>query len=624
MSGEKDGGAGEPLVLWFREVGREDVRRVGGKAASLGEMHRHLVPKGVRIPNGFATTAAAYGRFLESPLDGESWEALEVEEGEAVALHRALRCETLGEALRAVFAGESRDDSLDLHHRAAVARKLVLSVPLPPDLADPVRAGYEALCREYDREVDTAVRSSATREDSTVASFAGQYESFLNVRGEEAVLGAWHRCVASAFTERAVGYQIENGMDPLGGAVSVVVMKMVRSDIATSGVMFTLDPDSGNRNVIHVSSSYGLGELVVQGSVSPDTFLIWKEGVRRGRRGSLVHRRLGAKDRKLIYSMQGGTATESVDVDASRRRQWSLTRDEAEELARMGLLIEDHYGRPMDVEWAKDGYSGDLFIVQARPETVHASGEQANVVESYSMDPGLSARLRDEGRLLVTGQAVGTRIGAGRVRVYGDYEEVIRRKRDLRRRLAEGESLEEVPAADRVFDPGDVLVTELTTPDWEPMMREASLVVTEKGGRTSHAAIVAREFGIPCIVGAEGATEVLEPLMEVTGSCAEGETGLVFEGIHPFEVDRHDLGSLPELQTRVKLNVGFPEKALHDATLPCDGVGLARLEFILTAQVGVHPLALAWYDDLLEYARGGELASELEPFADTIRAEDRE
>jgi pyruvate,water dikinase len=613
-----------PAVLWFDEVGREDTARVGGKGASLGEMYRHLVPRGVRIPNGFVTTAAAYQRFLDHEVSSRVWDQISAGDGDGMLLNRAMRGSSLRDALQRLFEDVDPEEELNLHQRASVARKLVLATPLADSVREQIREGYRKLCEEYGRTVDTAVRSSATREDSTVASFAGQYESFLNVRGEDDVLEAWHRCAASAFTERAVGYQIKNGMDPLGGAVSVVVMKMVRSDIATSGVMFTLDPDSGNRNVIHVSSSYGLGELVVQGSVSPDTFLVWKEGVREGRPRSLIHRRLGAKDRKLIYSMQGGTATESVDVDASRRRQWSLTRDEAIELAGMGVTIEDHYGRPMDIEWAKDGYSGKLFVVQARPETVHAAEERANVLETYAMAPGKVKELEAQGRLLLKGQAVGTRIGSGRVRVYHDYEEVIRQKRELRNRLSEGEVLEDIPVEERVFDPGDVLVTELTTPDWEPMMREASLVVTEKGGRTSHAAIVAREFGIPAIVGADDAMEILKPLMEVTGTCAEGETAKVFEGLHDFEVNRVDLGELPELETAVKLNVGFPEKALHDAMLPSDGVGLARLEFILTAQVGIHPLALLYYDELLDYARGGEIAPSLEPYAEAITAEDRE
>ncbi len=615
------GRRGDELVLWFEEVDGSDGGRVGGKAASLGEMYQHLVPRGVRVPHGFATTAAAYRLFLEATVPEDAWGAVRGN-GTGPTLHREVRnARTLEEALHALFGDAPVEDALELHGRAHLARERVLHTPVPDAVRTALTGGYQALCEEYGREVDAAVRSSATREDSAVASFAGQYESYLNVRGADAVVEAWRKCAASAFTERAVGYQLKRGMDPLGGAVSVVVMKMVRSDIATSGVMFTLDPDSGNPNVVHVSSSYGLGEMVVQGSVSPDTFLLWKEGVRNGR-PAVVHRHLGAKDRKLVYSMQGGTATESVDVEASHRRQWSLSLTEALELGRMACAIEEHYGRPMDIEWAKDGYSGELFVVQARPETVHSPEGTGNVLESHRMDPALLDRLREEGKVLLRGHAVGNRIGAGKVRVYRDYEEVIQRKRALRHMLSGGASLDNVPPEERVFDPGDVLVTELTTPDWEPMMREASLIVTEKGGRTSHAAIVAREFGIPCIVGCEEATRTLRPLMEVTGSCAEGDTGVVYEGLHEVVVERVDLGELPELETEVKLNVGFPEKALQDAMLPSDGVGLARVEFILTAQVGVHPLALLYYDALRSFLKTGELAPELAPFAERVQAED--
>jgi pyruvate,water dikinase len=387
--------------------------------------------------------------------------------------------------------------------------------------------------------------------------------------------------------------------------------------------MFTIDPDTGNPNVIVVSSSYGLGEMVVQGTVSPDNFLVWKEGLRRGKR-AVVHRRLGAKDRKLVYSTQGGTATESVDVEASLRRRWSLPSDEVTELARMGLVIEEHYGRPMDIEWAKDGQTDDLFVVQARPETVHGGdGDgRAPVLETYHLEPGVAQRLRAEGRGLLSGQAVGARIGHGRVRLYGSYSEVIERKRRLRALVKEGVALDSIPPEEHVFDRGDVLVTEMTTPDWEPLMKDAALIVTEKGGRTSHAAIVAREFGIPAIVGCEGATDVLKPLMEVTGSCAEGETGWIFEGRVPYTVDRVQLDELPTTRTAVKLNVGFPEKALHDAMLPTEGVGLARIEFILTAQVGIHPLALAHFRALRAFVSSGVVAPELQPHEERLRAED--
>ena len=611
----------ESLTRWFSEISARDGSLVGGKAASLGEMYQTLDGQGVKIPNGFATTTQAYWQFLDTAVSPESWDHVSGHESLGRTSSKAVQSATLRAALEVLFGDVYLEDDVEMHARAELARALVNATPVPETIQDALAEGYEALCLEYGGEVDAAVRSSATREDSELASFAGQYESYLNVRGPVEVVEAWKNCCASAFTERAISYQLGRGMDPLEGAVSVVAMKMVRSDIATSGVMFTLDPESGNRNVVHVSSSYGLGELVVQGTVSPDFFLVWKEGLRRGR-SAVVHRWLGAKDLKLVYSTQGGTATESVDVDASRRRVWSLTTEEALELARMALVIEDHYDRPMDIEWAKDGYTGDLFIVQARPETVHSGEEQKNILETYSMAESLQSKLRNDGDVLLTGQAVGTRIGSGKVRVYKDYQEVIERKRALRNMLKDGRSLEDIPAEAHVFDTGNVLVTSLTTPDWEPMMKEASLVVTEKGGRTSHAAIVAREFGIPAIVGCEDATRVLKPLSMVTGSCAEGDTGVVYDGAHPFEVQRVDLGELPELRTKVKLNVGFPSKALQDAMLPSDGVGLARLEFILTAQVGIHPLALLYYEALRSFVSSGELAPELEPFRERIEGFD--
>jgi pyruvate,water dikinase len=606
------------LVRWFEDIGAKDVGSVGGKAASLGEMFGALADKGVRIPNGFATTVGAYDTFLDAPVAQRDWSQLRDEARHVEAA--VLDARTLRDALQLLFRSVAPGDAVDLHARAQLARNLITATDVPREVDRWLRVAYRRLAGMYEGEVDLAVRSSATCEDSAMASFAGQYESYLNVRGEDGLIDAWRKCCASAFTERAIGYQLERGMDPLASSLGVVVMKMVRSDIATSGVLFTLDPDSGNRNVVYITSAYGLGELVVQGSVSPDTFVVWKEGVRRGHR-SVVHRQLGAKDRKLVYSMQGGTSTESVDVHASRRRQWSMTRGEALELARMALTIEDHYGHPVDVEWAKDGYSGELFIVQARPETVHNGGSSATFLR-YRMAPSVMRELEADGKILLRGHAVGSRIGAGQVRVYRSYEEVIVRKRALRGRLSAGERLEDIPAAERVFDSGDVLVTELTTPDWEPLMKEASLILTEKGGRTSHAAIVAREFGIPAIVGCPDVTKVLRPLQEVTGSCAEGDEGLVFDGIQPFDIVEIEATDDTNTVAGVKLNVGFPGKALQDAMLPSDGVGLARLEFILTAQVGIHPLALAYYDQLRDFVGDGTLAPELEPFREDLEAED--
>jgi pyruvate, water dikinase len=606
-------------IRWFGDIKQSDVALVGGKAAALGELYNAFAANGVRVPNGFATTTDAYLEFLNTPT--RSWTEIEVDDHLAGLKSEAARATNLEGALGVLLREVPEAGHLDTHERAGLARAFVLATPVPETIQRALADGYRRLCDEYGEDVDAAVRSSATKEDSGIASFAGQYESFLNVRGADGVIEAWKRCVASGFTERAVSYQLGRGMDPLEGGISVIVMKMVRSDIATSGVMFTIDPDSGNPNVIHISSAYGLGELVVQGSVSPDTFVIWKEGLRRGR-SALVHQTLGAKDRKMVYSIQGGTATESVDVEASHRRRWSLHPHEALELGQMALRIEDYYGTPMDIEWAKDGYSGDLFIVQARPETVHSSQPENYALETYSMPPELISTLRESGKVLVRGQAVGAKIASGKVRVYADYEEVIVRKRNLRNLLSQGAELADIPLEDRVFDPGNVLVTEMTTPDWEPLMKDASLIITERGGRTSHAAIVAREFGIPAIVGCDDVTKILRPLQDVTGSCAEGDTGYVYDGNQPFEVERLAVEALAELATQVKLNVGFPDKALQDAMLPSDGVGLARIEFILTAQVGIHPLALRYYDELIEFVRTGELAPELEPYRERLQGED--
>ena len=612
----------DSLVLWFRDVDKGDAELVGGKGASLGELHRQLVPRGVRVPNGFCSTARAYRRFLEEPVPAGTWGNVPEPDGLGAVRTDAIRESSLADALRAASKGANVEDQLEMHGRAQLARDLIVATPVPADVEAEIRRGYADLCDEYGAEVDVAVRSSATVEDSEDASFAGQCESYLNIHGGDSVLDHWKQCCASLFTERAVSYQIGRGLSPLRSSLAVVIMKMVRSDLATSGVMFTLDPDSGHRGVVHISSSYGLGELVVQGSVSPDHFTVWKDGVRRGYE-SIVSRHVGAKDIQMVYGGQGGMATESIDVSASRRRTLSLTREEILELARMGLAIEEHYGMPMDIEWAKDGRSQELFIVQARPETVH-SNRPATTLTRYVMDSALVASLQADGQVLVTGQAVGTRIGSGHVRMYRDYEQVILKKRELRNRIAAGERMEDIPREERVFDPGDVLVTEMTTPDWEPMMKDASLIITEKGGRTSHAAIIAREFGIPAIVGCEEATKRLRPHQEVTGTCAEGDEAIVFAGRHPFQVEEHEIDLDRELRTKIKLNVGFPSKALADSQLPVDGVGLARLEFLLTSEVGVHPLALLWFRELGVWCEGGDLPSELESFREVLEREGRD
>jgi len=594
----------------------DNVDEVGGKGASLGEMFQALHNNGVLVPNGFTVTVSAYTTFVDNPVSEGAWLGVAEVEDLPGLREKAVDSKTLREAIITCFDDADTSDHLEMHARTALVRSLIEDTEVPDDIAAAITVGYEELCEEYGPGVDVAVRSSATVEDSAEASFAGQYESFLNIHGSESVVLHWKRCVASLFTERAVAYQIDRDMDPLDASLAVVVMKMVRSDLACSGVMFTLDPDSGHDGVIHISSAYGLGELLVQGTVSPDSFLVWKAGLMK-QKPAIVHRHMGQKEHRMVYASSGRSEIEIVDIDLEERRTWSLESEEILALAEMGMRIEQHYGRPMDIEWAKDGLSEELFIVQARPETVHGK-ERTNVLIRYVMDTELLTKLQRKGKVLATGQAVGERIGSGKVRVYADYDDVIRRKRILRDRLAEGESMESISWSDRVFEPGDVLVTEMTTPDWEPLMKQASLIITRKGGRTSHAAIIAREFGIPAIVGCIDALRVLEEGMEVTGTCAEGDEGLLLDGIHPFEIERFEINTDVPLRTKVKLNVGFPTKSLADSMLPVDGVGLARIEFILSAEVGIHPLALVHYESLSKYHETGEMAEVLEPFQSAL------
>jgi len=600
------------MLRWFGESSMEDVNQVGGKGASLGEMYQALHENGVLVPNGFTVTVDAYATFVDTPVPEGAWMGVAEIEDLPGLREKAVASKTLRDAITTCFDGADTSDHLEMHARTALVRALIEDSEVPEIIALEIARGYEELCEEYGPGVDVAVRSSATVEDSAEASFAGQYESFLNVHGTESVVLHWKQCVASLFTERAVAYQIDRDMDPLNASLAVVVMKMVRSDIACSGVMFTLDPDSGHDGVIHISSAYGLGELLVQGTVSPDSFLVWKAGLLRNK-PAIVHRHMGQKEHRMVYASSGRSDTEIIDIGLEERRTWSLDSSEVLALANMAMRIEQHYGRPMDIEWAKDGLTGDLFIVQARPETVHG-GERTNVLTRYVMNAELLTKLQKTGKILATGQAVGERIGSGKVRVYADYNEVIQRKRALRDRLAEGESMEEVPWDEMVFESGDVLVTEMTTPDWEPLMKQAALIITRKGGRTSHAAIIAREFGIPAIVGCIDALRVLEEGMDVTGTCAEGDEGLLLDGIHPFDIETIEINTDVPLRTKLKLNVGFPTKSLADSMLPVDGVGLARIEFILSAEVGIHPLALVHHEALLRYHETGKMEKCLEPF----------
>lgn len=531
--------AGRRYVKWFEELGLDDVPLVGGKNASLGEMVRELSAAGVRVPGGFAVTADAYRDALT--LAG-AWEGL-----------------------RRELEGLDRNDVRALRRAGERCRQIVYAAGLPPQAREEVRGAWEEMKRRYGEQVSAAVRSSATAEDLPTASFAGQQETYLNVRGEEELLDAIRRCFASLFTDRAISYRIDRGFDHFEVAISVGVQKMVRSDLASSGVMFTVDTESGHPDFVFVTGAWGLGEPVVQGTVDVDEWYVHKPGYERGFR-AVVRRVLGAKQIKMVLA-PGRLGHDLVTKETSRaeRERFCLTDAEVLELAGMGIAIEKHYSKrygrfsPMDIEWARDGLDGQLYIVQARPETV-VSQRRPTEYEEY--------RLTGTGRVIVTGRAVGHRIAQGVVRVIESTEQL----------------------AD--FRPGEVLVADTTTPDWEPVVKKAAAIVTDRGGRTCHAAIVARELGIPAVVGAEGATDVLETGMEVTVSCAEGDVGKVYEGRVPFEVERIDLGTLPRPQTRIMVNVGNPEQALRQALLPVDGVGLARVEFVFSEDVRVHPMAL--------------------------------
>jgi pyruvate, water dikinase len=535
-------------VRWFEEVGIEDVPSVGGKNASLGEMLRELKTAGVRVPGGFAVTAEAFREFLRA-------NALDVQVYGTLAALRPGDVDGLRSAARRI-------------------RDAVIGAAFPAPLAAEVVDAYRALCRREGREgaadLDVAVRSSATAEDLPTASFAGAQETFLQIHGEAAVLDSVKRCFASLFTPRAISYRQDMGFDHAKVALSVGVQKMVRSDLGASGVMFTLDTDSGFRDVVLITSIWGFGENIVQGRVGPDEFYVHKPTLRAGFK-PLVWRKIGAKELRLVYD-EAAHRLENIPVPLDDRSRYSIADDDVLQLARWGLAIEEHYSRkrgeplPMDIEWAKDGRTGELFIVQARPETVY-SQKKGPVLRRYRL-------AAEGGTVLAQGLAVGDAIASGTARVIED------------------------PAGMAAFEPGEVLVTHVTDPDWEPIMKIAGAIVTEHGGRTSHAAIVARELGIPAIVGAAGATQAVHTGGSVTVSCAQGETGRVYEGALRYEVEEIDPTALPRARTQIMLNVGTPEQAFATARLPNDGVGLARMEFIFASWVRVHPLALTRYESL--------------------------
>jgi len=550
-------------VRRFSELGIDDVPLVGGKNASLGEMYQALSGEGVAIPNGFATTAEAYRDYLE---------------------HNDIRGR-----IQAALEGLDISDVDALAVTGAQIRGWIVDGALPPKLEDEIAAAYREMEAEYGPEPDVAVRSSATAEDLPDASFAGQQETYLNIRGIEHLLRTCKRVLASLFTDRAIHYRFDKGFDHMSIALSIGVQKMVRSDIGASGVMFTLDTESGFRDVVMITSAYGLGENVVQGAVNPDEFLVFKPTLAQGFR-PIIRRHLGEKAIKMIYTRDPVTAeaTRNVPVKKGERQRFSVTDDEVLELARYAVAIERHYSakagheRPMDIEWARDGVSGKLYIVQARPETVHSIRTDA-FQEVFT--------LQQRGKVLARGKSVGARVGTGRARIILEAAQM----HDLQR--------------------GEVLVTDMTDPDWEPVMKIASAIVTNRGGRVCHAAIVARELGIPAVVGSGGATHDIHDGQEVTVSCVEGDVGYVYEGKLPYRSERIDLGNLPHPETKIMLIVGNPVQALEYAAFPNDGVGLARLEFIINNSIGIHPRALLEYPTLAEEIRS-EIDSRVAGYTD--------
>jgi pyruvate,water dikinase len=542
---------GSTFIRWFSDIGLGDVPLVGGKNASLGEMYRSLSGSGVRVPNGFAITADGYRHFMHAT--------------------------GLASTVDTLTKGLEPGNLAILAERGLAIRQAIVGAPLPEELAAAIVEAYDRLGNGA--PVDVAVRSSATAEDLPDASFAGQQETYLNVRGHAALLEACRRAFASLFTDRAISYRADKGFDQVPIALSIGVQRMVRSDLATSGVMFTLDTETGFRDVVLINASYGLGEPIVQGSVTPDEYYVFKPTLKNGFR-PILQKTIGTKEFKLVYDEGGSRAVKTVPVAAGDRARCALDDEEILTLARWGCAIEDHYSRvrgtttPMDIEWAKDGCTDELFIVQARPETVHARAD-AHILEQY--------RLRERGRILASGRSIGRKIATGPIRI-------IPRAADL-----------------RLFRPGEVLVTDKTDPDWEPIMKRAAAIVTNRGGRTCHAAIVSRELGVPAIVGTERGTDALSTGQVVTVSCAEGDTGFVYEGARRFDVERIDLSAIGRPGTKIMMNVGNPDEAFALSFIPNDGVGLARLEFIINNAIAVHPMALVRYGQL-----GGQARAELD------------
>ena len=533
------------LILWFDDIGIGDVHLVGGKNASLGEMYQHLTAKGVAVPHGFAITAYAYQYLIKSAgIEDAVIDALE---------------------------GLDTHDLHNLQARGKKVREIIRGAEFPQDLKDAIITSYKKMEAEYGKDVDVAVRSSATAEDLPDASFAGQQETYLNVRGYDAILDYCSQCFASLFTDRAISYRHDKDFGQFDVYLSIVIQKMARSDSASSGVLFTIDTESGFEDAVFITGAWGLGENVVQGAVNPDEYFVFKPTLKEGKR-PIVSKTLGSKEIKMIYDNDSATKdpVKNIATTQAERNSYVISDDEILQLARWACIIEDHYGRAMDIEWAKDGDgvnvgTGNLFIVQARPETVHSQGDKS-VMETY--------KLLEKGTVLVDGLAVGTKIGQGKANVIAEVKDI------------------------HSFKKGEVLVTDMTDPDWEPIMKIAGAIVTNRGGRTCHAAIISRELGIPCVIGTANGTEMISHGQDITVSSAEGETGYVYAGLLKFEIDKVDLGDLPATKTKIMMNLAIPEKAFTECQIPNDGVGLAREEFIINSHIGLHPLALYNYEEL--------------------------
>jgi pyruvate,water dikinase len=533
-----------PFILWFDQIRMDDSKLVGGKNASLGEMYRNLTVKGINIPNGFAITAYAYYYLLQEA--------------------------DIADNIKDILSDLNCNDIHNLKSRGKKIRELILQTEFPPELSAAIFAAYKQLSLQYEDNTDVAVRSSATAEDLPEASFAGQQESFLNIRGEEALYRACQGCFASLFTDRAISYREHRGFDHLSIGLSIGVQKMVRSDLACSGVMFTIDPESGFNDVIYITSAFGLGENVCLGKVNPDEFFVFKPTLKKGYR-PIITKRVGVKKHKMIYCSEGNKRVENVPLRKEEQISFSLNDKEVIQLAQWACLIEEYYSQkknelsPMDIEWAKDGVTGELFIVQARPETVH-SQKKVNFLEIF--------QLKEKSKVLAKGRSIGEKIATGKVEVIKNVKEI------------------------KSFSDNKVLVTTMTDPDWEPIMKKAAGIVTDKGGRTCHAAIVARELNIPCIVGTGNGSKVLTSGQAVTLDCASGDEGLIYEGILDYEVKHVNLESIPHTKTKVMMNIGNPEQAFEHRFIPNDGVGLARKEFIISSYIKIHPLALCRYTEL--------------------------